>query len=521
MAIIKCPECGKDVSDKAPKCIHCGYPLNNSIDSINQEQPSGELSSIRIVSKKNVLFIMGTILIIALGIAYYFTNCTPKAYYNKAEKAFAEENYEKAKRYYEKAGNYEDSADKLKDAIIRESYLNGISLLEKGEWDSAKAEFNKCLNYKDASKQIKKCDYNYGISLLESGQYADAKKIFDGLKNYEKSIEKSNECSYNIGLDYQNKGKFLNAAKSFGDSNGFKDSKDRINKIGEDYVNNKDYVTAITIFKCLDKKDFEANNYAKYAEGQIKLAEKNYSEAISSFRDAGNVLDAHDLYISTTYDYGNFLLNNKKYAGAKSYFDTVINYENSKDLSFVCDMMSAKDLMESGNLNAAKAKLDKISPSISYNGISAGELSKILNDNSQWLSICGKWVSTGGQMRTTQVGSYSDYWWYRDFEEGDVTIELRCKLDQKGNKKVVVIGYIPIYTSYSSLGSLVKQDTVNLKKEDSVGSMGTIKIDDLTSITLSGSKITANYKKTDKSQDVYFTYVYKTNVVYGKRTESY
>lgn len=27
MALIKCPECGKDVSDKAEVCIHCGYPL--------------------------------------------------------------------------------------------------------------------------------------------------------------------------------------------------------------------------------------------------------------------------------------------------------------------------------------------------------------------------------------------------------------------------------------------------------------------------------------------------------------
>ncbi len=27
MALIKCPECGKDVSDKAQSCIHCGCPL--------------------------------------------------------------------------------------------------------------------------------------------------------------------------------------------------------------------------------------------------------------------------------------------------------------------------------------------------------------------------------------------------------------------------------------------------------------------------------------------------------------
>lgn len=29
MALITCPECGKEVSDKAEKCIHCGYPLRN------------------------------------------------------------------------------------------------------------------------------------------------------------------------------------------------------------------------------------------------------------------------------------------------------------------------------------------------------------------------------------------------------------------------------------------------------------------------------------------------------------
>lgn len=30
MAMIKCAECGKDISDKAPACIHCGAPLTAS-----------------------------------------------------------------------------------------------------------------------------------------------------------------------------------------------------------------------------------------------------------------------------------------------------------------------------------------------------------------------------------------------------------------------------------------------------------------------------------------------------------
>ena len=32
MSLIKCPECGKEISDKSVQCIHCGYPLNNKTD---------------------------------------------------------------------------------------------------------------------------------------------------------------------------------------------------------------------------------------------------------------------------------------------------------------------------------------------------------------------------------------------------------------------------------------------------------------------------------------------------------
>ncbi len=30
MALIKCPECGKEISDKAPSCIHCGFPISEA-----------------------------------------------------------------------------------------------------------------------------------------------------------------------------------------------------------------------------------------------------------------------------------------------------------------------------------------------------------------------------------------------------------------------------------------------------------------------------------------------------------
>lgn len=30
--LIKCPECGKEISDKSKQCIHCGYPIDEQTD---------------------------------------------------------------------------------------------------------------------------------------------------------------------------------------------------------------------------------------------------------------------------------------------------------------------------------------------------------------------------------------------------------------------------------------------------------------------------------------------------------
>lgn len=64
MALIKCPECGKEVSDKAKSCISCGYPLDNSVAK-------------KKVVKKSVLIVLSVVVIIGLCIAgFYMFNIT-------------------------------------------------------------------------------------------------------------------------------------------------------------------------------------------------------------------------------------------------------------------------------------------------------------------------------------------------------------------------------------------------------------------------------------------------------------
>lgn len=41
MALMKCPECGKEVSDQSETCIHCGYPLkkeSKEAENISEEE---------------------------------------------------------------------------------------------------------------------------------------------------------------------------------------------------------------------------------------------------------------------------------------------------------------------------------------------------------------------------------------------------------------------------------------------------------------------------------------------------
>lgn len=48
MAIIKCPECAKSISDKAPSCPACGYPISN-ITTNNQRTINSKSRGVYII----------------------------------------------------------------------------------------------------------------------------------------------------------------------------------------------------------------------------------------------------------------------------------------------------------------------------------------------------------------------------------------------------------------------------------------------------------------------------------------
>lgn len=64
MALIKCPECGSDISDQTPACPKCGYPIKNRLLS-SPSQPNKPIRK-GSLSKWLLLFLLLIVLILIL-----------------------------------------------------------------------------------------------------------------------------------------------------------------------------------------------------------------------------------------------------------------------------------------------------------------------------------------------------------------------------------------------------------------------------------------------------------------------
>ena len=73
MAIINCPECGKEISDRAETCIYCGYPLKEPMkEEALKKEVSGKESFKEVlgnfgrkIGKKGLLIILAAAIVIA------------------------------------------------------------------------------------------------------------------------------------------------------------------------------------------------------------------------------------------------------------------------------------------------------------------------------------------------------------------------------------------------------------------------------------------------------------------------
>ena len=63
MALIKCPECGREISDTCEQCIHCGMALENASNNSKSELPKMQLDK---KTKKITGIVLGVVAIVVV-----------------------------------------------------------------------------------------------------------------------------------------------------------------------------------------------------------------------------------------------------------------------------------------------------------------------------------------------------------------------------------------------------------------------------------------------------------------------
>lgn len=465
-----CSKCGSEIPDESKFCQKCGANLNSQNSSSKLKKK---------ISKKILIAISAVIIVVLVCIIGGIIYSKPSVKYALAETAFANENYARAVKLYTAVGDYEDAQAKLEEATILEHYNLGMRLYEKKDFEAAIVEFTATNGYEDSEGMIE-------------------------------------ECNYHIGLQYYEISDYFSAAEALSNSNGYLDAEEKIIEIGEIYLNNKDYENAKEIFGLADDK-----KYANYVQGVLDLNDKNYKSAYENLKKSAGIYDSNELYTDVTYNYAYEKFSAGDYSDAKKLFQEVASYKDAGGMLNACDLMLAKEDMDKGNLNTAKSALEQLPSDYVYNNVSVEDLLDKINSHSEWLAICGKWSSTSGEAKSTQRGSYSSNWWTADLNESTYTMEIRCIINDDSSVTVKGGGNFYIMTNYSSISAGLKSENHVFSVNNKMSGLGSVSIDEYTTLNISSSQLTVAYEKVDNAQDVYFTYIYETDLVFGKKISSY
>ena len=79
MAIIKCPECRKPISDKATICSHCGFVTKDA--SPEDIERAARIARLRRKNRVNMLVYGAMLIFIAGFLSFYFGRQTPNLAY--------------------------------------------------------------------------------------------------------------------------------------------------------------------------------------------------------------------------------------------------------------------------------------------------------------------------------------------------------------------------------------------------------------------------------------------------------
>lgn len=128
MALINCPECGKEISDRVKVCPHCGYPFMEEQSEVNKVELSGvnlikdDTPERKAKRKKIILYgLIGAVIAMVLSLAgvKLSKSLEKKRIYNEGVLLIEEKKYLEAKELFNNISNYKDASEQAINADIQ------------------------------------------------------------------------------------------------------------------------------------------------------------------------------------------------------------------------------------------------------------------------------------------------------------------------------------------------------------------------------------------------------------------
>jgi hypothetical protein len=226
LALIKCSECGREISDKASSCPHCGCPvagIEELVDKSVSEKEASEEKRDELkpetnksaepkprkkkkLSKKGIIvIIVAAVVIVAAAIAYYVLTMDSRNY-NSAKKLFEEEKFQESLEMFTELGDYEDSAemvDKCKyELSVDGQFMRSLSKGLMARWAESNAQAEQGFIGEDPDLYNKYCE----LELEQVGAFSDQtfenSELEADAKQYIEYLNQAQEATKFYTVDY-------------------------------------------------------------------------------------------------------------------------------------------------------------------------------------------------------------------------------------------------------------------------------------------------------------------------------
>ena len=438
MALINCPECNKEVSDKAEVCPHCGFGVAKYVE--RQEK----IAKIKEEAEKE---------------AYLYVKQEKKKEKEKAEQKKREEENRKNNIYNEAINKYASESSKdvkkaeelfstisgwkdsdtylnkckdrinelIQQEIVQEEKYNrrkkkiifatvttgicvgllfgGYSLykmvivpqnvyksamrsLQDGDYEEAIEKLNTIGAYKDAMMQIEialegiyERNYSDAKELIAEQKYSEALDILKNMENIDDTDELivmcENTLKYQEAIELANIKKYREAISILEDIEDFKDSAN----ILVEYRLEADYLDAVD-----------------YADSE------EYKNAILLFENLGDYKDAKERNEELCYQFGIHEFENKNYVDAKNYLEKVSDNKDVADILSECELqLSYIDLYSAACNSIAEGNLYV---ALSY----LKQLPSDYNDTVDKIELCDRYKNIVGEWKCVGYDGSDNRW---------------------------------------------------------------------------------------------------------------